>query len=159
MPGEPEGYAVDAQHGWFVTNLEDGDATLTIDLATREVRSTWKPGCGEAGPRGVAVDPPNGLTFVACTDGVRTLDATGKVVGSLTVGKGVDNIDWSSGSRQLYVASGAEATLAIITVDARGALSRSRTVPTSKGCRTVVAAKNGRAWLPDSANGRIVLVR
>jgi DNA-binding beta-propeller fold protein YncE len=158
LPGEPEGYAVDALHSRFVTNLEDADATLSIDLKTRAVHSTWKPGCGEDGPRGVALDPANGLTFVACTNGVRALDATGKTVGSLTTGKGVDNIDWVSATRQLFVASGADATLSIIGVDAKGGLTVNRTVPTSKGCRTVVAAKNGRAWLPDSANARLVVV-
>ncbi len=156
--GEPEGYAVDLVHQRFVTNLEDTDATVVIDLATRATLSTWKPGCGDKGPRGVALDPQHELTFVACTNGVKALDAKGAVVGSFDTGAGVDNIDWVSATRHLFVASGAEARLSVIAVDEHGALTLARSAPTSKGCRTVVTAKDERAWLPDSANGRVVRV-
>jgi DNA-binding beta-propeller fold protein YncE len=156
--GEPEGYAVDAVHQRFFTNLEDTDATLMIDLATRAVLATWKPGCGEKGPRGVAVDPQHGLTFVACTTGVKALDAKGAIVGSFETGAGVDNIDWVAATRHLFVASAAEARLSVIAVSEQGALTLARSATTSKGCRTVVAAKNERAWLPDSANGRVITI-
>ena len=54
--GEPEGYAVDDAHGLFFTNLEDKGATLVVDVKTRKVKSTWNPGCGADGPRGLAFD-------------------------------------------------------------------------------------------------------
>src|SRR5262249_15168379 len=51
LEGDPEGYAVDPGRGIFYTNLEDKDRTLAIDAAKRQVIATWKPSCGESGPR------------------------------------------------------------------------------------------------------------
>src|SRR5262249_27469413 len=51
--GEPEGFAVDAARGRFYTNLEDKDRTLAIDLKSHATVATWKPACGEEGPRGL----------------------------------------------------------------------------------------------------------
>src|ERR1700688_3211756 len=39
--GAPEGFAVDAMHGRFYTNLEDKDRTLAIDLKTHETVTNW----------------------------------------------------------------------------------------------------------------------
>src|SRR6202008_916721 len=75
VPGAPEGYALDEQGGFFLTNLEDKGSTLRIDLKTHAIRDTWAPGCSEDGPRGVAVDSARQLVMVACTDHVQVLDA------------------------------------------------------------------------------------
>ena len=57
---------------------EDQDATLVIDAKTRKVSATWKPGCGEAGPRGLALDIKHHQLFVACTDHAVTLSTEKK---------------------------------------------------------------------------------
>jgi len=53
------------------------------------VKSTWNPGCGEEGPRGLALDSARQFLFVACTDGVRVLDAAhgGATIASLKRGR------------------------------------------------------------------------
>ena len=75
LNGEPEGFAVDDARGVFYTNLEDKDRTLSIDIRTRQVTRTWLPGCGEDGPKGLAVDRGLDFLFVACRDRVMVLDA------------------------------------------------------------------------------------
>jgi len=67
LEGAPEGFAADNTRGRFYTNLEDKDLTLAIDLATRKVVATWKPACGEAGPRGLRLADAEGILLVACT--------------------------------------------------------------------------------------------
>jgi DNA-binding beta-propeller fold protein YncE len=160
LEGEPEGYAVDAGRGLLYTNLEDKDRTLAIDVKARKVVSTWKPECGEKGPRGLAVDPERRHLFVACTMRVETLDAgkDGAVLSRLEIGPGVDNIDWLAARHLLYAGSGKEARLTIAETSADGSLKTVATAHTAEGCRTVLVDAAGTAYLPDSREGRLVVV-
>jgi hypothetical protein len=99
--GVPEGYAVDAKHGRFYTNLEDKDRTLAIDVKTQKIVSTWDPACGKDGPRGLAVDPVAGHLFVACTTLAKVLDAghDGTVLSKVDTGDGVDDMSYASSVR------------------------------------------------------------
>ena len=81
VEGAPEGYALDAAHGFFLTNLEDKNRTLRIDLKSRKVTSSWASDCSEEGPRGLQVDSQRGFVVVACTDGIRVLSRDGAVAG------------------------------------------------------------------------------
>jgi DNA-binding beta-propeller fold protein YncE len=159
LDGEPEGYAVDAAHGRFYTNLEDKDRTLAIDVTTRKVVANWPTSCGGDGPRGLALDGARRLLFVACTDGAVTLDLAhdGKPVGRLKTGGGVDNIDYHGGRRLLYVASPKDAKLVIARVGDDGYLTEVAAVPTAPGARNPVVDGAGRAYLADSAGGRLVV--
>jgi DNA-binding beta-propeller fold protein YncE len=158
--GEPEGFAVDDGRGRFFTNLEDKDRTLAIDLKTRKVVETWEPGCGEKGPRGLALDAKNGLLAVACTDHVAVLDVAhgGKVLSTLPVGEGIDNIDWVEARRELYVAAGGAATLAVLKLSPQGALSIGTQLPTSKGARNAVGTEQGVAYVTDGAHGAVLVL-
>lgn len=160
LPGEPEGYAVDAARGVFYTNLEDADRTLAIDVKGRKVVSTWMPGCGEKGPKGLAIDLASVMLVVACTDHVEVLDAghDGKVLGKLDTGAGVDNLDYVEARHELFAAAGKAGQLTVARLDPSGALSSIAVVPTSPGARNAVADANGTAYLTDSAGGRILMV-
>src|SRR5262249_40487251 len=96
LEGAPEGFAGDGTRGVFYTNLEDKDRTLAIDLHTHAVTKNWAPGCGEAGPRGLAVAEGSDFLVVACTDHVVVLDAghDGRPLSRIDTGEGVDNIDY-----------------------------------------------------------------
>ncbi len=161
LEGLPEGYALDGARGVFYTNLEDKDKTLAIDVKTRKVVSTWAPGCGKEGPRGIAIDGARRLLLVACTDGVVTLDLAhdGKVVGRLKTGAGVDNIDYYAPKKLLYVASGRDGTLTVARVADGGALSEVATAPTAKGARNPVVDASGAAYVADSLGGRLIVVQ
>jgi len=160
LDGDPEGYAVDGKRGVFFTNLEDKDRTLALDSRTRKVTATFAPGCGAEGPRGLALDAGRGLLFVACTNGAAALDVAhgGKVVGRITTGGGVDNIDYHAGKRLLYVASPRDGTLTIARVSDAGALTVVATLPTAKGARNPVVDGRGTAYVADTPAGRLILV-
>jgi DNA-binding beta-propeller fold protein YncE len=156
LEGEPEGYAVDDGKGLVYTNLEDKDRTLVIDARARKVTATFQPGCGEAGPRGLALDTTRALLFVACTDGVVALDSrTGARRGRIDTGKGVDNIDYLSGKGRLYVAAGQAAKLTIAEAGDDGSLREVGTAAIGKGSRVVVVAQDGTAYAADSQSGAL----
>ncbi len=160
LDGDVEGYAVDEAHGLFFTNTEDKGTTLAIDLKTHKLRSTWKPGCGSDGPRGIAVDPARNLVFVACTDHVQALDAAhdGALLGKLETGAGVDNIDYVESSGLLVVAAGKAAQLTIARFDDKGVPSVVAAGPTAAGARNAVADANGNAYVPDPAAATLLIL-
>jgi DNA-binding beta-propeller fold protein YncE len=159
LEGKPEGYAVDAAHGLYFTNLEDRDQTLAFDVRTRKLQSRWPTGCGSAGPRGMAFDVADRLLLVACTDGAVAFDAAGGAVRSRVVaGAGVDNVDYAPATRTLFVASGKTAELQLFHVAANGQMSLASRAPTAAGARVVVADELSRGYVADSAGGRVVVV-
>jgi hypothetical protein len=160
LNGEPEGFAVDDARGVFYTNLEDKDRTLSIDIRTRQVTRTWLPGCGEDGPKGLAVDHGLDFLFVACRDRVMVLDAghDGKRLSVIEVGDGIDNIDYVEPRRELYAAAARAAKLTIARLDPQGEFTPLATVATVSGARNAVATEEGTAYLTDSAEGELLVV-
>lgn len=158
--GEPEGYAVDEGRGLVYTNLEDKDRTLVIDARTRKVTATFEPGCGEAGPRGIAIDTQRALLFVACTDAVVALDArTGARKGRIETGKGVDNIDYLPSKQRLYISAGQAAKLTLAEAADDGSLREAGTAEVGKGSRVVVVTEDGTAYAADSQSGALWVVK
>src|ERR1700687_6109308 len=157
LDGQPEGFAVDDKRGVFYTNLEDKDRTLGIDTHSRQVTSTWLPGCDEDGPKGLALDVSRDFLVVACADRVLLLDAghDGKRLSTLHVGDGVDNIDYVEERHELYVAAARAATLTIARLDPQGGLTAQGAGPTVAGARNAVATDEGTAYLTDSSEGKI----
>jgi DNA-binding beta-propeller fold protein YncE len=161
LEGEPEGYAVEPGRGLFYTNLEDRDRTLAIDVKTRRVVASWATGCGSEGPRGLALDARRRLLFAACTDGAVSFDLakSGKAVGRIKTGGGVDNLDFHAGKGTLYVASPVDGTLTVARVADGGALTEVTKTRTAKGARNPVVAADGTVYAADSAGGRLLVVQ
>jgi DNA-binding beta-propeller fold protein YncE len=158
LAGAPEGFAVDDARHLFFTNLEDKDKTLVIDSATRGVVKSMAPNCGEAGPRGLAVDSERKLLMVACTDHVVVLDEAGKEVGRLAAGDGIDNLEYVPAAHRLYVAAARAGTMTIADLAASGALEQRAVVTTAEGARNPVAVDGGKVYLTDSAHGGVLVV-
>ena len=160
LDGKPEGFAVDDGRGVFYTNLEDKDRTLSIDTRSRRVTRAWTAGCGEDGPKGLALDHGLAFLLVACRDRVRVLDAghDGKLLSTIEVGDGIDNIDYVERRHELYAAAARAATLTIARLDARGRLTPLAIVATVSGARNAVATDEGTAYLTDSPEGKILVV-
>jgi DNA-binding beta-propeller fold protein YncE len=160
LDGEPEGYAVEPGRGLFYTNLENRDRTLAIDVKTRKVVASWPTGCGSDGPRGLALDAQHRLLFAACTDGAVSFDLgkSGKAVGRIKTGGGVDNLDYYAGKRLLYVASPRDGKLTIARVADGGALAAVTTAPTASGARNPVVDAKGTAYVADSAGARLIVI-
>ena len=160
LEGAPEGYAVDDAKDSFYTNLEDKDRTLVIDIKTRKVLSNWPAGCGSKGPRGLALDTAHRWLFVACTNGMETLDLEhgGKLLGRITTGDGVDNPEYDARKRLLFIASGADGEIVIAHVDDKGVPQKIVSIPTAKGARNPVIDVHGNAYVEDSSNGRLLVI-
>ena len=160
VPGEPEGFAVDDAHALFFTNLEDKGSTLAIGIQDHKVHSTWNAACSSDGPRGVAVDSERAFVFVACTDHVQILDSAhdGAAVGKLDTGAGVDNIDYLASSGQLIVGAGKAATITVARIDDRGNASVVASGTTAQGSRNAVSDANGSVFVPDPANGALLVL-
>jgi DNA-binding beta-propeller fold protein YncE len=160
LPGAPEGFAIDVQNGRYYTNLEDRDATVVIDVNSHQVVATWKPGCGEQGPRGLRVDSDAGLLFVACTSKVVALSIhnAGQIVGSVDAGEGVDDIDYSHTLHELFIGAGKAGKLTVATVDGNGALAVKEVIPTATGARNGVVDAAGVVYLAHGAGGELLAV-
>jgi len=161
LEGDPEGYAVDDAHGLFYTNLEDKDRTLRISIAERKVTATWMPGCGEEGPRGLALTDDGKYLVVACPDHIETLAASadGRIVSKLETGGGVDNLDYLPAKRAIYAAAAGAGTLTVATLDDEGGLHRAASTPTAKGARNAVVTEDGVAYVASGPDGTILIVR
>jgi DNA-binding beta-propeller fold protein YncE len=158
--GEPEGFSADESRGRVFTNLEDKDRTLTIDLATRKTIQDWPSGCGEGGPKGLLIEPALDLLVVACPASVKVFDADhGKPLSSLETGDGVDSFDYLAPSHALYIGAARAASLTIARLDPRGGLIEVARVPTVKGARNPVVTGDGSAYLTDSTEGSVLVVR
>ena len=160
LEGDPEGYAVDDERGFFYTNLEDKDRTLRISTSSRKVTATWKPECGESGPRGLAFVPDGPFLVVACTDHVKVLAAAtdGRVLSKVETGPGLDNLDYLPQGRAIYAAAAGAAALTVARVDEKGALTKIASTPTTQGARNAVVADDGVAYIADGREGKILVV-
>ena len=158
--GEVEGYAVDLAHGVFYTNLEDKNRTLVVDITTHAVKANWSTGCNDAGPRGVAFDGARNFVFVACTDGLRVLDAAheGAPLGKIDTGAGVDNIEYLDGPRLLFAAAGKVSRLTVARVGDKGELTVVATGVTAEGARNAVVDAAGNAYVGDPQTARLLIV-
>jgi DNA-binding beta-propeller fold protein YncE len=147
--GNPEGFAVDGKRDRFYTNMEDKDLTLAIDLKSHKTIATWKSTCGQDGPHGLRVDESNGHLFVACSARAEVLDAAkdGAVLSSIDTGDGVDDIDYSAKTHQLYVGAARAGKLTIAKDDAAGKLTLVASIPTPAGARNPAVASNGAVYL------------
>ncbi|HSR96864.1 MAG TPA: hypothetical protein VLM79_07440, partial [Kofleriaceae bacterium] len=138
----------------------DKDLTLAIDLATRKVVATWKPSCGEAGPRGLRLADAEGVLLVACTAKLVSLDVAhdGAAMASLDTGEGVDDFDYLAADHRVYVGAARAARLTVATLDAHGGLTQIASVPTKEGARNGVVSRDGRVYLANSRDSELVIV-
>jgi DNA-binding beta-propeller fold protein YncE len=160
LEGQPEGFTVDDERGVFYTNLEDKDRTLAIDVKTHQVSHTWLPGCGQDGPKGLALDRALDFLFVACADRVKVLDVghQGKELSAIETGAGVDDIAYLEPRHQLYVGAARAAKLTVASIDGQGTLKLDQSVPTATGARNAVVTEQGDAYLTDSPEGKVLVV-
>jgi hypothetical protein len=158
LQGAPEGYAVAPADGRFFTNLEDKSQTLEIDARTRQVVRSWPDGCGEKGPRGLAVDVGLKAVLVACTDAVAVFGLDGSLWDRVETGAGVDNIDILSGPLRIYLAAGRAETFQRLELSSTHKLRVTGRATTSAGVRVVVVSAAGKAFAADSAGGRLLVI-
>jgi DNA-binding beta-propeller fold protein YncE len=154
VPEGPESLILDPKRGRAYTHLSS--RTAAIDLRSRAIAATWSNGC--AGATGIALDSRRGFLFVACEEGgVKVLDAaTGKRLGSVKLGGGIDIISYNADLGHLYAPSAETKSLAILGVSPKGALSLLGTFPGTADSHCVAAG--GKVYVADPERGRLVVV-
>lgn len=157
VEGGPESLVIDAQRGRAFTHLWKGK-TVAINVKNRGTVATWPNGC--EGSRGIALDEERNFLFVGCSEGKGlTLDGkTGKILGKVETGEGIDLIDYSPRLGHLYLAAGKSGTLGIAAVSPTGGLSLLAAVPTVQGGHCVAADASGNAYVCDPKAGRILVI-
>ena len=137
LSGKPEFAVSDSQAGRVYVNIEDKNAVAVIDTKTHKVTATWPLASGEE-PTGLAFDLAQHRLFAGCHNQLlMVLDsATGKVVGSVPIGQGVDATAFDAGT-QLVFASCGDGTVTIAHEDAPDKLTVVQTLATERGARTM----------------------
>lgn len=158
MRGGPESLLIDDQAGRAYTNLWAG-ATVPVDLKSRKAVARWPNGCG--GSRGLALDPRLEFVLVGCAEGkLSVLDAkTGKDLGSVSSGSGVDIIAYSATRRHIYLPGARSATMAIISISDGGVPTLLTTVKTAVGAHCAAADNLGNVYVCDPSRGQLLVFR
>lgn len=153
----PESLVIDPAGGRAYTHLWSGKSVV-IDAKTRRPVAEWANGCG--GSRGIALDTNRKQLFVGCAEGKAVVMSTetGKLLGSLSAGDGVDIIDFDPRLSHFYLPGGKSATMAIIGVSPQGRLTLLHTVPTAPGAHCAVTDGSGHVYVCDPKRGRLLVV-
>ena len=134
LGGKPEFAQTDG--GRIFVNIEDKNEVVVIDSAKHEVVAHWPIAPGE-GASGMAIDLKNHRLFLGANKLMVMLDYdSGKVVGSVPIGDGVDANSFDPAT-QLAFASCRDGTTTIAHEDAPDKLTAVQTLRTARGARTM----------------------
>jgi DNA-binding beta-propeller fold protein YncE len=134
--GKPE-LAVAGDKGHVFVNLEDKSAVVEFDATTLKVTHTWPLAPGSE-PTGIAIDRQHHRIFSACANNLMiVLDAdSGKVVGQVSIGGGVDGAGFDPSTNCAFSSNG-EGTLTVVREDSPAKFSVMENAPTRRGARTM----------------------
>ena len=137
LPGKPEFAVVDVKAGRIYNNIEDKNEVVAIDTGTHAVAATWPIAPGESAT-GLAIDLAHHRLFAVCGNKLMVMmdSTTGKVLGSVPIGAGVDAAAFDP-ETGLVFASGGDGTLTVARVDEKGTLAVVQTVATPVRSRTM----------------------
>ena len=149
LGGSPEFAAVDKAAGRIYCNIEDKSEVAVIDADKHEVVARWSLAPGE-GPSGIALDAGHHRLFAGCHNKMMVMLDTesGKVVGSVPIGSGVDGCAFDDAT-QLAFASCGDGTATIAREQAPNKLAVVQILKTERGARTMALdPETHRIYLP-----------
>jgi YVTN family beta-propeller protein len=151
LGGNPEFAVVDEAAGRVYCNIEDKSEVAVIDVDKHEVVAHWPLAPGE-GPSGIDLDATHHRLFSGCHNKMMVMLDTesGKVVGTVPIGAGVDGCAFDD-ARQLAFASCGDGTTIIAREEAPDKLTVLQTLKTERGARTMTLdPKTHRIYLPSA---------
>ncbi|MDE3180743.1 MAG: YncE family protein [Acidobacteriota bacterium] len=136
LGGRPE-FAVADGRGMIYNNLEDKSTELAIDSRTLQIKDRWPMAPCEH-PSGLAIDAEHRILFAGCHNQVMGImnAATGKVVATPPIGRGVDANRFDPGS-QLAFSSNGDGTLTVVKEESPTDFKVVQNVTTERGARTM----------------------
>lgn len=155
LGGRTEHAAADDAGHLFV-NMQDLGTLLRIDSQTLKVTDTWKlAACGQ--PSSMEMDRKTNRIFIGCRSGVMAVvdAASGRIVTSQPIGKGVDATEYDPGTQLVYFSTGGDGTMSVFHQDTPEKYTLVESVKTQAGARTMaVDRKTGNAYLSVAEFGR-----
>jgi DNA-binding beta-propeller fold protein YncE len=137
LSGAPEFAQADGTGRVFV-NLEDKNAVAVIDAVSMKVLQQYSL-APHATPTGLAIDTVNHRLFVGCrSKQLVILDSqSGKLIGALPIGTGVDACAYDPGTQRVY-ASCKDGTVAVIAAESPEKYTLVGTLTTEAGSKTMI---------------------
>jgi YVTN family beta-propeller protein len=142
LPGKPEFAAYDGKGSIYI-NIEDKSSLVHVDIASKQVKDTWKlTGCEE--PSGLAIDRKSRTLFAACDNKVlAVVEAdSGKVTQTLPIGDDCDAVAYDSETGYVFASAG-EGKLTVIRKGNGGKYSVVQNLSSPQGSKTM-ALDTGR---------------
>jgi len=137
LPGTPEFAVVDIKAGRVYNNIDSMNLVVAIDIKTHEIVAQWPTAPGEGGS-GMAIDLPNHRLFIGCDNLMVMMDSTtGKVVGSVEIGAGVDANRFDPGLKMAFASCGQAGSVSIAKEETPEKLTIIQTLETARGSRTM----------------------
>jgi DNA-binding beta-propeller fold protein YncE len=146
LTGKPE-FAVHDGQGRVYVNIEDKSELIVFDAKSLKILHTW-PLAPVEEPSGLAIDRRHNRLFsVGGNRRMVILDSeTGKVLGDVPIGEGVDGAAFDPGSLCAFSSNG-EGTMTVVSQDKDGKYVVAGTAVTRRSARTVVLdEKTGRLY-------------
>lgn len=136
LGGKPEFPVADGQ-GHVYANIESTSEIVEIDSRTMKITHRWPLAPGEH-PSGLAIDAEHHILFSGCHNKLMVMmDAnTGKVLGSVPIGLGVDATRFDPGTQDAFASTG-DGNMTIVHEDSPAKFSVVETFPTERGARTM----------------------
>jgi DNA-binding beta-propeller fold protein YncE len=136
VDAKPE-FAVSDGKGGVYVNLEDKNSVAALDPKGLKLSSVWPvAGCEE--PSGLAIDARHARLFPACGNKIMAVvdAATGKGLGTVPIGDGVDAAAFDPGTALAFASCG-EGVLTVVRTDHNGRPEVAQSVTTQRGARTM----------------------
>lgn len=129
-------------------NIKSNDSLLVIDPVTNAVKERW-PTAPAKSPHGLAFDGKSHRLFCAGGNGIlAAIDSTtGKLVGSVNIAPGVDQIAFDPETKRIYCAS-RTGVLSIVEEKSDGGIAALADVKTAVGAKTLaIDPKTHSVWV------------
>jgi hypothetical protein len=137
LPGTPEFAVVDIKAGRVYNNIDSQNLVVAIDIKTHEIVAQWPTAPGEGGS-GMAIDLQNHRLFIGCDNLMVMMDSgSGKVVGTVPIGAGVDANRFDPGTKLAFASCGQAGSVTIAKEETPDKLTVVQTLETARGSRTM----------------------
>ena len=145
IPEAPEYLQYNKKANRIYQNIKSNNTVQVIDPATNKVEAVWKTDPA-TGPHGLAIDSKNQRLFTAGKNGkLVVIDMkSGKVVATVDIAAGVDQIAFDSSKGRVYCACAGKISVVQTTADSAVFLGD---VPAPKGSHTLtIDTKTHSVW-------------
>ena len=122
IPEAPEYPVYDPASDVIFQNIKSSDQVLLIDPANNTVKEKW-PTAPALKPHGLALDSESHRLFIAGNNGkLAVMDSVGgKVIATVDIAAGVDQIVFDPGNKRVYCAAGSGGVISVVQETADGA--------------------------------------